>query len=95
MTSRTHTRDATFDVPEDHVTVECSHCGRPFASEHQRDLHRGEVHGDAVDDAERDAYDAAIDEERDQLWMYHFKAVVVLLVIYMLTGLAYLVVLSG
>lgn len=94
MTSSTHSHGATFDVPEDDV-ADCPYCERPFASVHQRDLHRGEVHDDALDEEEREAYEAAIDEERDQLWMYHFKAVVVLLVVYMLTGLAYLIVLSG
>lgn len=95
MTETTSTTDAAFDHPDDREVHECSHCGRPFASARQRDLHLGEVHGDDIDESEREAYEVAMDEERDELWLYHFKAVVVLLAIYMATGLLYLIVLSG
>lgn len=87
--------DAAFDVPDDETVLECPYCERPFADERQRDLHLGEVHGDVIDEERRDAYETALDAERDDLWLYHFKAVVMLLVIYMATGLLYLIVLSG
>lgn len=93
MTATDTIQDPRFDVPDEAVV--CSHCDRPFASTRQRDLHRGEVHGEALDDEARAAYEAAMEAERDDLWLYHFKAVVVLLAIYMATGLAYLVVLSA
>lgn len=95
MTDHTSTQAAAFDVPADSETFDCPYCERPFASDQQRNLHLGEVHDAAIDDVERDEFAAANDDERDQLWLYHFKAVVILLVIYMLTGLAYLIVLSG
>ena len=88
-------RDDPFDVPNSEDVARCPHCDRPFASAHQRDLHLGEVHEDRLTDGERAAFDAGIEEEHDRLWMYHFKAVIMLLVIYMATGLLYLIVLSG
>ena len=84
-----------YAVPADRETAACPYCERPFATERQRNLHLGEVHAASIGDEERGAYEDAVDAENDDLWLYHFKAVVVLLAVYMLTGLAYLIVLSA
>ena len=84
-----------YAVPPHNESVACHYCERPFPTERQRNLHLGEVHAAAIDDEERAAYEDAVDAEHDELWLYHFKAVVVLLAVYMLTGLAYLIVLSA
>jgi hypothetical protein len=73
----------------------CPHCERPFHSERARDLHVGEHHDEDASDAERTAYDAAREDERDDLWVFHAKVVVSLGVIYSSTVLIYMVVLGG
>ena len=50
----------------------CPYCERPFRSERQRTLHVGEVHSDCTD-AERAAYDEAVTEENDDLFVFHLK----------------------
>jgi len=82
------------DVPAEDEHVRCPYCDRPFQWAERRDLHVGEVHEGAMSEDERSAYGAAVESERDEMWLYHFKIVVVLLVLYMLTGLLYLVTLG-
>lgn len=82
------------EVPDDAETVACPYCGRPFGSEAKRDLHVGEIHASEMSEAEREAYEAAVEDEADEMWLYHFKVVVILLVLYMATGLFYLVALG-
>jgi len=89
-----HALTPPTEIPDDAEVVECPHCGRPFGSEDQLALHVGEVHADAMDEDERAAYEAATESEADAMWIYHFKVVVVLLVLYMATGLLYLVALG-
>lgn len=67
---------------------DCPRCGRPFRRAHQRDLHLGESHDD-LDDAERDAYEAAAQQEQDDLFFFHIKVVVALGVLYSSTVLLY------
>jgi hypothetical protein len=84
----------TTEVPEGEEPIQCPYCDRPFASVSRRDLHVGEVHADAMTEDEREAYDAAVEAETDEMWLYHFKVVVVLLALYMVTGLLFLIALS-
>jgi hypothetical protein len=82
------------DVPADADPVVCPSCDRPFADGRRRALHVGEVHGDEQTDEDRAAFEEAREGERDEMWLYHFKVVVVLLALYMVTGLLYLVALG-
>jgi hypothetical protein len=101
-TDRTdHAARVRLPDPEIHVpagespAAVCSHCGRPFRSEHARDLHVGEHHRESASAAERDRYDEALETERDDLWLYHAKAVIVLGVTYSMTVILYMVVLGS
>jgi hypothetical protein len=71
----------------------CPHCECPFRSEHARDLHVGERHDPAP--GERERYEAALEAERDDLWLFHAKAVVALGVTYAATVILYMVVLGS
>jgi hypothetical protein len=90
-------RDPSVDVPETAVppgetpAARCRHCGRPFPDEEAWALHVGEVHPDALDDAERDAYETADAAERDELFVYHMKVVVALGLLYSVAVLGYMV----
>lgn len=90
----------TFPEPPTHVpdgetpAAECPHCGRPFRSGDDRDLHVGEHHADAWTDDQRRAYEAALERERDDLWLFHARAVVALGVTYAATVILYMVVLG-
>ncbi|WP_123538262.1 DUF7410 domain-containing protein [Halosimplex salinum] len=80
-------------VPDgERVAARCPYCERPFRSDHGRDLHVGERHDPT--DAERERYEAALEEERDELWLFHAKAVVALGVIYAATVILYMAVLG-
>lgn len=69
------TPDPEFDVPADRTpAARCGYCGRPFHDERARDLHVGEVHAEACTAAERDAYEAARDAERDDLFYFHLRS---------------------
>jgi len=83
------------DVPAGEVPGGvCPHCDRPFRTAHARDLHVGEHHEADMDEAERAGYEAALETERDDLWLFHAKAVVGLGVTYSATVLLYGVVLG-
>lgn len=65
-----------FDV--DDAARRCPHCGRPFRTDHLLALHRGETHPERLSDEDRRAYEEASDEEADQLFIFHLKALAVL-----------------
>jgi len=91
---------AALPDPDTHVpaaetaAARCPYCERPFRSEHGRDLHVGERH-DELSEAERDRYEAAVEAERDDLWLFHAKAVVALGVTYSATVILYTAVMGG
>jgi hypothetical protein len=61
-------------VPEGETPAStCPYCGRPFARRRHGVLHVVEAHPDRATDAEREAYDAALEEESDDLFIYHLK----------------------
>lgn len=87
--------DPATRVPADEDPVaSCPYCERPFRSVHARDLHVGESHEDVTDD-ERDRYERALETERDDLWLFHAKAVVALGTTYSATVILYMVVLGS
>jgi len=81
---------AAASPPEPAVTVpqgeqpaaRCRHCDRPFRDERLHALHLGEAHFDACSDAERERYETIYDEENHDLFTFHVKVVVTLLVTY-------------
>jgi hypothetical protein len=69
---------AEVSVPADREdpVADCPYCERPFPTSRARALHVGEAHPDACSDDERAAYEEADEAERDELFVYHLKAVV-------------------
>ncbi|WP_415381206.1 C2H2-type zinc finger protein [Halosimplex sp. TS25] len=86
------TERTSYDVPPDRTPVECEYCGRPFENEGLLALHRGRVHAAAVDDEERDAYDAAYEAETRELRRFRLKALAVLILAYFGLLMVYAVV---
>lgn len=79
-----------LDVPAGEQPPErCSYCERPFRTERLLALHLGEVHGEALTDAERAAYEDAYEAESDELFVYHMKVIGALVVLYFFVTYAY------
>jgi hypothetical protein len=76
--SRTPTPDVS--VPDDEQPAVCPHCGRPFPTARQVDLHVGERHDPS--EAERAAYEAAHEDEEDDLFLFHLKVLFALGAVY-------------
>lgn len=88
--------DVPVDVPDDEEpAATCPYCDRPFTTTHARDLHLGEAHESVATDAELEAHEHALDEESDELFVYHFKAVVALGLVWAATVLLYMVALGS
>jgi len=86
--------DPETSVPEgERPAATCPYCERPFRSIHARDLHVGERHDPTPE--ERDRYGAALEAERDDLWLFHARAVVGLGATYSGTVILYMVVLGS
>lgn len=74
-----------FDVPEDEApSVHCPYCDRPFRSERYATFHVGLDHPDECTDEEREAYETERDDEEYDLFTFHVKAIVVVLLTYFL-----------
>jgi hypothetical protein len=74
--------DPTADAEATMGAFDCPYCGRRFAREPWRDLHRGQEHGERLDAAEREAYEAAHDAEAEDIRMFRLKALAVLVLVY-------------
>lgn len=70
-----------YEVPPDATALACPRCGRPFARERHRDLHLGQDHRD-LDDEERAAYDAAREQESDELRRFRIVSLGMLVLLY-------------
>jgi hypothetical protein len=81
--------------PDESPAARCPYCGRPFRRERARALHLGEVHPDACTADETDAYEAALADERDELFYFHMKAIAALGSIYAVTVVLYMVALGS
>lgn len=68
--------------PDETPVATCPYCDRPFRAKRLRVLHVGEAHADEWTAAEREAYEAAVDEEEDELFLYHLKVVAALGTVY-------------
>jgi hypothetical protein len=77
------------DVPADErPAATCQYCGRPFRRERRYWIHLGESHPEAINEAERNAHEQAVNEEGDDLFIYHLKVIawlVILLFFYIYT----------
>lgn len=60
----------------------CDYCGRPFAREEWLALHRGLDHEDRITPAEREAFEAAYEDEEADLRMFRLQALGALVLIY-------------
>ncbi|WP_148415723.1 hypothetical protein [Haloferax sp. KTX1] len=54
------------------ATATCPYCDRPFRRERLRDLHVGAAH-EGLSDGEIAAYEAAVEAEAEDLFVYHLK----------------------
>lgn len=61
---------------------ECDYCDRPFPTSDRLDLHRGIEHFGRLDESERETFEAARAEERDDLSRFRLKALGVLVLLY-------------
>jgi len=71
-----------YEVPREAEPVVCDHCGAPFAEEELLALHRGIDHADALDEAERDAFEDAYESETEELRLFRLKALGALVLLY-------------
>ncbi|WP_255196646.1 DUF7410 domain-containing protein [Halorarius litoreus] len=68
------------DATPDDAT--CPHCDRRFARDDYRDLHLGVDHAGDLTDAERERYEAALAAEEEQLRLFRYKALGLLVLVY-------------
>lgn len=73
----------------------CPYCDRPFATSHRKRLHLGEAHDEQLGSKEREAYEAALETERDELFTYQLRVVVALGITYTIMVLILMVILGG
>jgi hypothetical protein len=71
-----------YRVPTSAPRYDCEYCGRPFAREELRALHRGLEHGSQLDDDEVEQFRAAYTDEEDEIGMFRLKALAALVVVY-------------
>ncbi|WP_228546448.1 C2H2-type zinc finger protein [Halegenticoccus tardaugens] len=69
-------------VPDGEQAYECPDCGRPFAREKHLALHRGLDHAGSLDEAEREAFYEAYDEEEAEIRRFRIVALGALVLVY-------------
>jgi hypothetical protein len=60
----------------------CPYCDRRFARDDYRDLHLGVDHAGELTAEERERYEAALAEEEQQLRLFRYKALGLLVLVY-------------
>lgn len=70
----------------------CAYCGRPFVHEAHLALHRGLDHREAIDDAEREAFEEAHADENESIRLFRLKAIFVLVIVYFVFVMAYMLI---
>ncbi|WP_018258746.1 DUF7410 domain-containing protein [Halomicrobium katesii] len=71
-----------YHVPTSAPVYECAYCGRPFACERFRALHRGLEHASDLDDDEVERFRDAYREEAESIGMFRLKALAALVLVY-------------
>lgn len=74
--------EVEYDVPDGEEPLACPYCGRPFSSERYRAFHVGVRHRDAATEAERNVFEAERDDEEFDLFTFHVKITVLVMVTY-------------
>lgn len=82
----THSLDVTVPT-EATPAARCPHCDRPFPTERLEALHVGEAHAGDLDAEAVAAYEDAVEAEADELFVFHMKVVVAIVLLFM--GIAY------
>jgi hypothetical protein len=85
-------RTDEYRVPDSEPVYECEHCGRPFAREEWRALHRGLEHASHLDDEEVAQFRAAYEDEQESIRMFRLKALATLVVLYFTLLMIYAVI---
>lgn len=86
------TRAMETDVPADASPAECPYCDRAFPEEEYLTLHVGLDHADECTTAEREAFEAAQEDERDALRRFQVQALGLLVLLYFGLLITYAVV---
>lgn len=81
-------------VPPEEDPVRCPYCDRPFRRSHLRDLHVGETHSQQLSATEQTDYEAAVDQESDDLFVLHLKIIAGLVLSFFAIAYLYAFVLS-
>jgi hypothetical protein len=74
--------DLETAVPEGAPVYRCAYCDRPFAEESYRTLHHGLAHEGVLDEAEREAFEAAYAEENASIGRFRIIALGLLVLLY-------------
>jgi hypothetical protein len=77
---------------EDPEAAVCEYCGRPFPDEELLALHHGTRHREALTDDQQDAYEAAYEDEQEDVRLFRLKALGGLVLVYFLFLMVYAVV---
>ncbi|MFB6083889.1 MAG: C2H2-type zinc finger protein [Halorientalis sp.] len=78
-----------YDLPPDADPEVCGYCGAPFADDELLALHRGLDHADAIDAAERDAFEEVYEAEEERLRLFRLQALGALVLLYFGLLIAY------
>ncbi|ACV10494.1 putative DNA binding [Halorhabdus utahensis DSM 12940] len=81
-----------YDVPAGADPARCPECGRPFVRAELRTLHRGQEHGETLDQDERDAFEDIYEAESERLRLFRLKALIALIVLYFVLLMTYALV---
>ena len=75
--------DREIAIPDgEEPAARCGYCGRPFREERLHALHLGAAHEKELTEGERERYEDVYDDESHDLFTFHAKVVVTLLVTY-------------
>lgn len=74
--------DSEYAVPPGADAYVCQYCGAPFATEEYLTLHRGLDHYGALDEAEREAFERAYDDEQAAIGRFRIVALGALVLLY-------------
>lgn len=77
------TAEIEMAIPSDETpAARCPYCGRPFATEQLCILHLGDSHRDEWTEIEQDEHEDAYKTESDELFIYHMKVIITLVILF-------------